>query len=45
MGGMSEAVPVRWDIAADESFRTLVASGRTIAEPGDGGTSVRGRRP
>lgn len=48
MGGMGEAVPVRWDIAADESFRTLVASGGTIAEPSDAHSihvEVQGLRP
>ena len=27
------AVPVRWEVAADESMRTIVASGATVADP------------
>ena len=27
------AIPVRWEIAADESMRTIVASGGALAEP------------
>ena len=33
LGGMGGAVPVQWDIAADEGFRSIVASGRVAAEP------------
>jgi alkaline phosphatase D len=33
-GGMpAEAVPVHWEVAADDSMRSIVASGRTLATP------------
>lgn len=36
-GGMPEVpAPVRWEVATDESFSSIVASGDTIAEPGYG---------
>lgn len=31
MGGLSAAIPVRWEVAADEQFRRIVAAGDEIA--------------
>ena len=33
LGGMGAAVPVRWEVAADEAFRHVVLAGDATAEP------------
>ncbi|MDO8901194.1 MAG: alkaline phosphatase D family protein [Phenylobacterium sp.] len=32
LGGLAEPISVQWDVATDDSFRSIVASGRAVAE-------------
>jgi alkaline phosphatase D len=48
LGGMGAPVAVRWDVAADEAFRRVVASGEAVADRGDAHSlhiEIEGLRP